>query len=112
MDKDIFLWLFIASMIFIILPILVSMAQLLHEMNKHWMKDDTLKLWLTENTKKLLLFSIVSGSSFTAIEVMNSELFHLYPFSMGLSMEQYHRYMARRVYSVVILEVLLYCLYL
>ena len=112
MDRDIFLWLFIASLIFIILPIMVSMAQLLNEINKHWMKDDEIKLWLTENSKLLFLLSFICGSSFTAIELMNSNLFQIYSFSMALSREQFHRYMAKSIYSIVILEVLLCYLYL
>ena len=112
MDRDIFLWLFIASLIFIIVPIIVSMAQLWHQMNKHWIKDDHIKLWLKENTKLLFLLSFLCGSSFTAIELMNSDLFQIYLFSMALSKEQLHRYMAKSIYSIVILEVLLSCLYL
>ena len=112
MDKDIYFWLFVASLIFIILPIMVSMAQLLHQINKHWIKDEQTKLWLRENSKKLFLLSFLFGSSFTSIGLMNSNLFQLYWFSMGLSKEQYHRYMAKSIYSIVILEVLSCHLYL
>ena len=113
MDKDIYLWLFLASLVFIIIPIIVSIGQLMHQINKHWMKDDKLKLWLTENSKILFVASIFCGSSFTAVKLMNSNLFQVYLFSIGLTKEQRNRYMTKSVYSVVIFEVLciffLYC---
>ena len=84
------------------------MGQLLHQINKHWMKNDQIKLWLIENSKILFILSILCGSSFTAIELMNSNLFQIYSLSMGLSREQIHRYMAKSVYSIVFLEVCLY----
>ena len=110
MDKNIFSWLFIASLVFIVFPIMVSIVQLSQQIDNYWIKDDQIKLWLTDNSKTLFLLSFLCGSSFTAVELMNSNLFELYLFSMDLSKEQMHRYMAKRIYSIVFLEVLLYFL--
>ena len=102
---SVYIILFISSIIFIVIPILISIFQLMHTINKHWWHDDNIKLWLTDNSKLLYFLSVFSGSSFTAIQLMNSNLFSLNAFSMGLTHSQSHRFQIKRVYSIVLVEV-------
>ena len=96
--------LFILSLVFIILPIIISIYQLWHQIKKHWWKQDHIKLWLRNNDKLLYFLSIFLGSSFSATQFVNSNLFSKYMFSMGLSNIDRIRFQTKR-YSVVILEV-------
>ena len=94
----------ILSGCFILIPIVMTLVQLCLQMEKHWLKDDKLRSWLSENTKLLYFTSIVTGSSFTAIELFNSNLFGLPQFDMGLTRKELMGYQYKRVYSVVLLE--------
>ena len=57
------------------------------------------------NLKVLYAVSILTGSSHTAIEICNSNLFGLYQFAMGLKKTELMAYQYKRVYSIVLLEV-------
>jgi len=92
------------SAAFIIIPASASTIQLWRHMEKHWLKDDKLRSWLSTNTKLLYLVSILTGSSFTAIELFNSNLFGFSQFDMGLTRTELMSYQYKRVYSVVLLE--------
>ena len=85
------------------------MIQLHFEISK-WISDPILantevKLWIKSKVKTLYFISIISGSSFSAIALVNSNLFQLSIFTMGLS--RYHKSIFRnkRFFSVVLLEV-------
>eukprot|EP01083_Nonionella_stella_P083952 232214_1 len=95
---------FVLSASFIVIPVVITLVQLWKHMNKHWMKDDKLRSWLSENTKLLYFVSIMTGSSFSAVELFNSNLFSLEQFDMGLSRSQLMGYQYKRVYSIVLLE--------
>ena len=56
-------------------------------------------------SKLLYFLSICTGSSFTAVKLMNSNLFNLDAFSMDLDQKDLVRYQTKRVYSIVIMEV-------
>ena len=115
-SEHIYLILFICVLIFIIVPISVSFGQLLKQISKHWWKNDNIKSWLISYSKILYLLSLFTGSSFTAIKVMNSNLFGLNIFSMDLSKNDLTRYQTKRVYSIVLIEnlpqVIIQCIYL
>ena len=52
-----------------------------------------------------ILYLIISGSSFTAVELCNSGLFSIRLFSMGLNKRQLALFRNKRVFTVVLLEV-------
>ena len=88
-----FLILFILSLFFIIFPLISNLIQLHIEISK-WINDRLIlantgvKLWIKSKVTFLYLLSILSGSSFSCISLVNSNLFQLSIFSMGLS--RYH----------------------
>ena len=103
-DEFGFLIAFIASITFIILPSMLSIYQLRRHYIEHWLNDDRIRLWWNRYSKLLYLMSIISGSSFTAIGIMNGSMFGLEMFEMGLSKKQKRRFKTKRLYSVVIFE--------
>merc|ERR1712228_1094054 len=56
------------------------------------------------NSKLLYFTSVATGSSFTAIEIFNSNLFGLDIFYMGLSRKHWLSFSAKRVYSIIAFE--------
>ena len=95
---------FISSILFVIIPILFSIWQLYNQMHKHWLNNDRLRAWLSHKTKLLFLVSVISGSSFSAIDLFNSNLFSHPTFDMGLTKHDYIGFKYKRVYSIVLLE--------
>ena len=99
--------LFFSCVVFIILPLFIGNFQLQHEIGR-WLKDshnkDSINSWLNENLRMLYLLSIISGSSFSAIELCNSNIFQLSKFNMSLTKSQKARFRNKRVFSVVLLE--------
>ena len=105
-DKSIFSILFMLYLYTIIFPVLLALLQLMRQLKKHWWKDDNVKVWLASNVQLLYFLSIFTGASFTAIELVNSNLFQLEVFSMDLTREQLIRFRAKSVYSIVFMEVM------
>lgn len=68
-------------------------------------------MWLTRYAKAMYFFSVFTGSSFTAIELLTSNLFGLEVFSFDLTNRERLRFKAKRVFSIVLLEKLrvLFC---
>merc|ERR1712228_946425 len=56
------------------------------------------------NSKLLYFTSVATGSSFTAIEIFNSNMFGLDIFYMGLSRKHWLSFSAKRVYSIIAFE--------
>jgi len=96
--------LFVLSMICIVVPILVAMLQLIVQIQRSWWREDTLKIWLSQYAKSLYFFSVFTGSAFTAVELMSSNLFGLEMFSFDLTNRAKLRFKMKRVYSIVMLE--------
>ena len=65
----------IASISLIVIPILVTLAQLNRAIVQHWVGDlfcgNSLRIWLATHSKKLYAISILTGSSFAAIQFFN-----------------------------------------
>ena len=112
-----FLILFILSLTFVMVPFYFNLYQLHCAISK-WASDKMLKEscvshWLALNARKLYFMAIITGSSFSAIDLSNSYLFKLNVFSMGLSDFHRSQFRTKRFYSVVLLEVELYfCKYM
>ena len=89
----------------IILPSLMSLFQVYYYSSKIWSNDNKMREWLLKYSKLLYLTSIITGSSFTAIELFNSNLFGFKYFEMGLNQRQKIAFKSQKVYSVIMLEV-------
>eukprot|EP01084_Bolivina_argentea_P055315 101424_1 len=94
----------ILATITIICPVIISLYQLYVESNKYWLKNNILRSWLSSYAKLLYFVSIITGSSFTAIQLFNSGMFTLQLFDMGLGKKERMNFKRKRVYSVVLIE--------
>ena len=70
-----------------------------------WGKNDKAREWLIKYSKFLYIASVLTGSSFSAVEIVNSSIFGLSWFEMGLSHKQVVAFKTQRIYSVILLEV-------
>ena len=86
-------------------PAFGSLFQLYFYSKRKWLKNDHQRAWLSKYSTVLLLLSIVTGSSFAAVAVLNSYLFKLEIFDMGLTQKEIRKYNTRRIYSIVMFEV-------
>ena len=96
---------FYVSILFIVLPAMTALFQLYFHSKKHWLEDNHTRSWLRKFSSLLLILSIITGSSFAATNLLNSYLFQLEIFDMGLTQRQLKGFNTKRVYSIVILEV-------
>eukprot|EP01084_Bolivina_argentea_P269735 458490_1 len=94
----------VISIIFIVIPALLSLFQVYYYSRKHWSNDNQIREWLLKYSKMLYLVTIFTGSSFTAIDIMNSNILGLYFFEMGLNNKQIISFKTQRIYSVVMFE--------
>ena len=92
------------SLAFIILPIGLSLIQLLRATHR-WRSNDQINAWLIHNATMLFFMSLATGSSFNAIAVVNCNAFKLELFSMGLSRKEILQWNNQRIWSVIFLEV-------
>eukprot|EP01083_Nonionella_stella_P167100 560792_1 len=109
-DKMIYLILLACMAMFILIPISFSIAQLVHISNKHWLNDkgidnsQVIKVWLEQYVYVLYISSVITGSSFSATSLFNSNLFGLRIFDMGLSESALSHFRTKRIYSIVFCE--------
>ena len=106
-DVFIALVIFGFSCLFLILPMLINLFQLQKEI-KTWLADsDTrqmLQSWITNNIMLLYALSIIFGSSFSAIEFCNSNLFQWPICYMSLPRKYKQVFKHKRLHSVVYFE--------
>ena len=92
---------------FIILPLIGNLIQL-HGEIQEWISDPYSKhcvqSWMQSNVRKLYMFAILFGSSFAAVDICNSNLFHLSLFNMGLNKRQQAIFENARILTVVLGE--------
>ena len=100
--------LFILSVIFVFIPVIGNLFQLHIEVLK-WTSDPILvntqvPVWIESNMKYIYMMALLSGSSFSAINLSNSYLLYLSLFSMGLS--KYHKklFQSKRFFSIILFE--------
>ena len=88
-------------------PWLMNIAQLLRA-QKSWTTDTSVQEgvrgWLIDWSILLMVAVTLSGNSFGAIELANSNLFGADLFSMGLNPRHLKEFQSKRFYSSVILE--------
>ena len=104
--------LFVGSLVFIVVPLVSNLYQLHNEISK-WLVDPILSetdvpLWIFTFTRILYGVAVITGSSFSAVSLFNSNLFQWRIFRMGLSRYHRKRFRNKRFFSVVLLEVCRY----
>ena len=99
--------LFGIGLMFIFIPWAMNLVQLFREQKK-WTSDPLTKEkvtgWLISYNIILIFAVIVSGNSFGAVELANSNLFAIDLFSMGLNPRNLKEFQAQRLFSSVLLE--------
>jgi len=103
--------LFAASSFFIVFPMVMSFVALFIA-QKDWRKDTEISEtystrideWLGSNSAKLSFLSFISGSSFAAVELVNSRVFGLDLFCMNLAKKHLDAFNQHRLWSVVFSE--------
>ena len=113
-DDVYFLVLFIFSLVFILLPIVFNVYQLHSEISK-WntdvansngnMSTKQVSRWIESRIKFVYVLSFITRSTFSSIALLNSYLFQLEIFGMGLSKRQKASFQNKQIFSVVLLEV-------
>ena len=92
---------------FIIVPLIGNLVQL-HKEIKVWISDvyskHCVQSWMISHLRHLYMIAILFGSSFAAVDICNSNLFHLSLFNMGLNKRQKAIFKNQRMLSIVFLE--------
>ena len=99
--------LFSFGVLFIVLPLIGNLIQLHYEI-KEWMRDTysahTIQPWIRSYLRLLYMMAILFGSAFAAVDICNSNIFHLQVFNMGLNKRQRAVFKNGRVLSTVLCE--------
>eukprot|EP01084_Bolivina_argentea_P089697 161793_1 len=95
---------FIITIICIIISICITLFQLYHTTNKHWINNDELRSWLSEYTYLLYMLSIICGGSFNSIQLCRSNLFNLSVFDIPLNKKQLLHFQTKKIYSTVLIQ--------
>eukprot|EP01083_Nonionella_stella_P132036 401398_1 len=102
-----FLLLAICSLIFIVAPMcknFYDLIQFQRETQDDPLHGDRYRAWLNSFGTTLLLFALISGSTFGTMKLMNSNLLGLRMFSMGLCISHLRDYHSYRMVNVVLME--------
>ena len=95
------------GLLFIILPCIGNLIQLHNEIQE-WISDvyskHTVQAWIQTDLRFLYLIAIFFGSAFAAVDICNSNMFHLSPFNMGLNQRQRALFKNQRILSTVVCE--------
>ena len=107
-DQDLLiLLLFIGCMVFLVLPIATSIWSLFRFQDK-WKHDpaigDRVTGWNRDWSTYLLCLTILSGSSFAAVNILNSRVFGHPLFCMGLSYRHLKKFENQRLWGVILSE--------
>ena len=106
-DRRRVLFLTLASYICIILPMILGFIQLLRQNQKKWVQSVQLRNWMKKYSYFVYIVSVLSGSAFNTVAVVNCEAFGINIFSMGLSKRMKEEFNSHRIWSVVVFEVTL-----
>ena len=109
---DQYFWLAIASAACVLVPLVTQFGTLLIYQDQ-WVRDELIKEkvsgWLVVWSRRLWLFSFLSGSAYGAIELLNSNIFALQFFSMGLTKKHLSQFNSKRLITNILMEVK-YCI--
>ena len=99
--------LFSVGILFIVLPLIGNLVQLHNEIQM-WVSDvyskHTVQAWIRSYLRFLYMITIICGSAFAAVDICNSNIFHLPMFNMGLNKRQLAIFKNQRILSTVLLE--------
>ena len=99
--------LFSFGVFFIIVPLIGNLIQLHNEIQV-WIHDvyskHCVQAWMRWYLRILYMFAILCGSSFAAVDICNSNVFHLSIFNMGLNKRQKAIFKNQRILSIVFFE--------
>ena len=99
--------LFSFGVLTIVLPLIYNLFQLNKEI-KRWIRDvnskHTVQSWMRSYVQLLYIITILCGSAFAAVDICNSNLFHLRMFNMGLNKRQRAMFQNQRILSTVLCE--------
>ena len=106
-SRHVLVALFVASAVFIVVPLAKNFWDLL-KAHDRWLESPVMSgpygRWLSHNGTKLYVLSLLCGSTFSAVELLNSNLFGMSLFEMGLNHQDLRRFNRNRMWSVVLLE--------
>lgn len=95
------------SLTFFIIPTIANFIQMQSEM-KRWLQHTHTKQivrpWIRAYVRVLYITSILTGSTYSSIELCNSNLFSLKYFSMELPSRDKQLFKHKRIYSIVLSE--------
>eukprot|EP01083_Nonionella_stella_P226351 803959_1 len=99
--------LFVASIVFLIGPLAKNFYDLLQFEDiwrDHWILGELYRTWLQRNGGFVYMLSFLSGSTYAAINLVNSNFLGWKIFSMGLSQVDVLKFNQKRLVNVVLLE--------
>ena len=107
-QNRIFIILFVCSILFIIIPGILSLYQMHTNIKSKWIDHkyigNIIKIYILQYSKMLYFFSIITGSAFTGINICNSNIFGLKCFDMRLPKHEQIYFNQQRIYSMILLE--------
>ena len=95
----------ILAYFFIALPMAFSFGQLLRENQREWVHSVYLRNWMETHSYFVYMTSIVTGSAFNTVSLMNCQALKLEVFSMGLTRRQRLKFNTNRIWGIVACEV-------
>eukprot|EP01083_Nonionella_stella_P184285 668612_1 len=106
-DYVVYVILFIASLFFIMMPI-ASNFRCLYVFQSRWQRNplhgERYKAWFEEYGTAVYALSLICGSTFGAIQVVNSNLAQFRFFTMGLTLFELNEFRQARIVNVVLIE--------
>ena len=82
-NQNILLILFIASVLSVITPCIISMLQLIWEVRKNFITDEynggLIRSWLLKNSNIMYLATLLCGSSFASVSILNVKMMYYNP---------------------------------
>eukprot|EP01084_Bolivina_argentea_P175126 303319_1 len=101
---NVYLIMTVVSILLIVLPVTISIAQLWYHLNNHWTNNNRTNVWIAAYSKYLYLLSFITGSSFTSISLLNCNFCTLSIFSMGLSKIEMKYFATKRLRSTIMIQ--------
>ena len=99
-------FIFMASVFFILIPSSISLFQLNQMIDGQWNKSEEMRSYLSSYKYTLYILSIVCFSSFTGVQICQSNLFGHLIFDIPLSKQEALYFEAKKIYSIVLFQVL------
>ena len=100
-----FIHLALASAAFIVVPSVLSLAQLYHDVRRlRSMENDMLTDWLFNHAFGLYTFSLLTGNAFSGVQICRSDMFGLSQFAVPLNHNQNIEFQSKKLGTWPILQ--------